>query len=121
MTGFERRWCRALLDACLPPSRTDPRTQGLSAIDLSSFWPRFEAAAPLHLRLGLRLATWLFGLGPLLQGRAPLSRLSPDLRDDSLRRMARWPAVGPLLDLVKVVACWAFFQDADVQARVRGS
>ncbi len=111
MSPRERRWTRALLDGCVP---------GLEAVDLRAFWPRFEQAAPPHLRLGLALAACVFGLGPLLLGRPPLPLLDPARRDACLQRMVRWPGLGALVDVAKVVGCWALFQDPAVQARVRG-
>lgn len=114
MTRFERRWCRVLLDACIPGEA------GLSSLDLGPFWRRFDAAAPAHLQWGLRAATWVFGLGPLLLGRRPLPQLTGPEREDCLQRMARWPAAGELVEVAKIVACFAFFADPAVQARVRG-
>ena len=113
MTSFERRWCRALLNACIPGP------DGLHSIDLATFWPRFQASAPSHLRLALRLATWVFTLGPLLLLKRPLPSLPEAQRDAALRRMAHWPGVGELTEVAKVVACFAYFQDPAVQARVR--
>ncbi len=113
MTRLERRWCRVLLDALLPGPN------GLASRDLTGFWPRFDAAAPAHLRLGLRLATLLFTLGPLLLLRRPLPLQPPAARDTSLRRMARWPLLGDLVELAKVVGCFALFDDPAVQARLR--
>ena len=114
MTGRECRWCRLVLDTCLPGE------DGLAPLDLEDFWARFDAAAPPHLRLGLRLATWFFTFGPLLLLRPPLPAMSPPARDHSLQRLARWPG-GPLFaELIRLVGCWALFQDASVQNRVRG-
>lgn len=90
------------------------------SVDLAAFWLRFDAVAPAHLRLGLRAATWAFGLGPLLLGRRPLARLDGPERERVLQRMARWPGLGELLEVVKIVACFALFADPGVQDRVRG-
>jgi len=114
VTRLERRWCRALLEACLPGEG------GLESVDLALFWPRFDAVAPLHLRLGLRLATWVLCFGPLLMLRRPLARLAPPARDEALRRMARWPGIGELVEVARIVACFALFDDDAVQAQVRG-
>lgn len=114
----ENRWRDALLAALLPaPGGGLP---GLGQLDLSTFWPRFEAAAPAHLRLGLRLAVWGAAvLAPLLLYRRTLPGLSETERDAVLQRAATWPLLGPLLDLAKVVACMAYFADAGVQATAR--
>jgi len=114
VTDLERRCCRLVLDTCLPGA------DGLAPLDLQAFWRRFDAAAPQHLRLGLRLATWFFTLGPLLLLCPPLPTMSPAARDRALQRLARLPGGTALAELVRLVACWALFQDAGVQDRVRG-
>lgn len=114
----ENRWRDALLAALLPaPGGGLP---GLGQLDLSAFWPRFEAAAPVHLRLGLALAVWGAAvLAPLLLYRRTLPGLAEAQRDAVLQRAAGWPLLGPLLDVAKVVACMAYFADAAVQSAVR--
>lgn len=113
MTRFERRWCDALLRAVIPGE------DGLASVDLAGFWPRFDAAAPLHLRLGLRFATWLLCFAPLLVLRPPLfAQTDPEA---SLQRVATWPGLADLVEVVKVVACFAHFDAPHVQARVRAA
>lgn len=118
--AFEARWRDALLDAMIPaPGDGLP---ALATIDRRTFWPRFERAAPLPLRAGLRLATLLLaGLAPFLLGhRRTLVALDAAARDDVLRRAERLPGAAPLLLVVKLVACFAYFDDAGVQAAARG-
>lgn len=113
MTGFEQRWCERLLQAVIPGPN------GLASIDLTAFWVRFQAAAPPHLRLGLRVATWGLSFAPLFICRRPLFRQSdPDV---CLQRVAAWPVLMDLAEIVKVVACFAYFQDAVIQERVRAA
>jgi len=103
----------ALVRAVLP---LDGALSDEIQVDIDAFWPRFDAAAPAHLRVGLAAATFLLGvLLPvvLLVGGA-VHRLTPDRREVLLRRAARLPGAGALLDIVKVVACFAWFSDPRV-------
>ena len=117
--SFETRTRDALLDAMIPaPGNGLP---ALAQVDRREFWPRFASAAPWHLRLGFRAATWLIGgLAPLLLGyRATFARLDEDARDDVLQRTSQLPGGDALLLLLKLVACFAYFDDAGVQAIAR--
>jgi hypothetical protein len=118
---FEARWRAALLAAMIPAP--DARRPGLDAVECRGFWPRFEQAAPWTLQSGLRVATLVLG-GPvplLLGHRRTFARLDAAARDDVLRRADRLPGVGALLQIVKLVACFAYFDDPAVQAAIRGS
>lgn len=119
--AFEARWREALLDAMIPePGNGLP---SMATIDRRAFWPRFEAAAPLALLLGLRIATCLVaGLAPFLLGyRHVFVRLDAAARDDVLHRAERLPGAAPLVLVIKLVACFAYFDDAGVQAVARGT
>lgn len=115
----ERRWRRALFEAVLPAPQGG--LPAMAEIDLERFWPRFDGVAPAHLRLGLRVATVALGaLLPLAAGhRRTLDRLDPAVRDRMLRRAERLPLLRELLEVVKIVACLAYFDDDRVQRRVR--
>lgn len=120
MTACEARWRDALLSSVLPaPGRGLPAFRD---VDLTDFWLRFEAAAPLHVRLGLRAAVLVLGaLFPLLSGRfCTLAGLDDDAREALVVRAARLPLLSPLLEVAKLVGCLAYFTDARVQAVVRG-
>lgn len=117
--AFETRTRDALLDAMIPePGNGLP---ALADVARGDFWQRFAGAAPWTLRLGLRAATWLVGgAAPLALGhRATFARLDADARDDVLRRTARLPGGETLLLLVKLVACFAYFDDERVQSIAR--
>lgn len=92
-------------------------------LDLAPFWSRFDAAAPLHLRLGFRLATIVIAsVLPRLAGHhASLADLDADAADAVVQRAARWPLVAPLADVAKIVACFAYGADERVQDAVRGA
>ncbi len=114
------RWRDALLDAMIPaPGGGLP---AMADVDRSAFWPRFERTAPIELRLAWRCATVaLVAVVPFLLGyRTLFTRLDAAARDDVLRRATRLPGGDPLIQLVKLLACCAYFDDAGVQATVRG-
>jgi uncharacterized protein Smg (DUF494 family) len=109
----------ALLAAILPaPGDGLP---ALAELDLGAFWPRFEAVAPVHLRLGLRVATLALGVAlPLSLGYGrTLAALSEDEREAVITRALRLPGLSPLVDVAKLVACMAYFADPEVQATAR--
>lgn len=117
--AFETRWRDALLDAMIPePGGGLPP---LARVDRREFWPRFEGAAPWPLRFGVRAATLLLGgVAPFLCGyRRTFARLDAAAREEVLRRCQRLPGGADLLLLVKLVACFAYFDDAGVQAVAR--
>ena len=118
---FESRWRDALLDAMIPdPGNGLPP---MASVDRRTFWPRFERAAPLALRFGFRAATYLIaGLAPFLLGyRQVFARLDAGARDDVLQRAVRLPGGADLMLVIKLVACFAYFDDANVQAIARGT
>jgi hypothetical protein len=118
---FERRWRDALFAAMLP--RLDPDgPPGLGELDLASFWPRFHAAAPPLLRLGLRAAVWAFAFAPLfLRGRLCFFSGLPEGEQDAVLLRAaghRRFLLRQMALVVKAVACFAYFQDPSARAAV---
>jgi hypothetical protein len=109
----------ALLAAILPaPGRGLP---ALAEIDLSRFWPRFEASAPAHLRLGLAAATVAVAVVlPLSLGYGrTLWALGDDEREEVIARACASPLLSTLVEVAKVVACMAYFSDPEVQETAR--
>jgi hypothetical protein len=103
--------------ACLPVPAGHPH------VDAEVFLDRFDAAAPAHLRLALTAATILFGgVLPRLMGHwGAIDSLTAEAADAVLHRAERLPAVGPLMEVVKLVACFSHFDADEVQVHVRGS
>lgn len=95
---------------------------GPERVDLARFWERFDARAPLHVRLGFWAATLAVAVvAPRLAGhRGGLASLDAPTADDLVRRAAANPLVRPLLDAATIVACFAYFDDDRVEAAVRG-
>lgn len=115
----EARTRDALLDAMIPaPGNGLP---AMAQVDRRDFWVRFARSAPLTLRFGFGAATWLVGcVAPLLLGhRTTFAGLDDDARDDVLQRTRRLPGGDALLLLVKLVACFAYFDDPLVQRVAR--
>lgn len=110
----------ALVAAMLPSP--GGRLPGAGDMDLSAFWPRFEAAAPLHLRLAFRTATLVIaGMLPLALGyRRSFARLDEATREIILQRAAKMSTIAPLLDIVKVVVAFAYFDNPQTEAIMRG-
>lgn len=102
----------ALLAAVLPP---------LAGRDLRDFDARLDAAAPLHLRAALVLASVLLvEVAPRLCGHLrSLRALPPPAREAVVRRVAGWPGFADLLEIGKLVACFAWYDDDAVEARAR--
>jgi hypothetical protein len=83
----------------------------------------FRTHRAVGLRAGLRLATYLLGgIAPFLLGhRRVFARLDDAARDDVLRRAEHLPGGAELLLVVKLVACFAYFDDPGVQATARAT
>jgi len=110
----------ALIAAMLPAPGGD--LPGAGDLDLTDFWKRFESAAPLHLRLAFRTATLIIaGMLPLALGyRRSLANLDADTRETILQRATTMPPMAPLIEIIKVVVAFAYFDDPKVEAIVRG-
>jgi hypothetical protein len=118
-TRAELRWRDVLLSAVLPAPRES--LPALSSMELSAFWVRFESAAPIHLRFGFRAAVVLLGavMPRLLGSVRSLAELNEDEREALVVRANRLPVFSSLMEVVKLVACLAYFADARVQATMR--
>ncbi len=94
------------------------------ALDWPHFWARFSAAAPLHLRLGLDAAVLVVGVFYLGALGCAGERADPERRDAALRQAADLPGVGvllaPLLEVLRLVAALAYFDDPRSQQAFRG-
>lgn len=110
----------ALIAAMLPAPGGDLPSAG--NLDLADFWKRFDAVAPLHLRLAFRSATLILaGMLPLALGyRRSFAKLDADTRETILVRASKMPTMAPLIEIVKVVVAFAYFDDPKVEAIVRG-
>lgn len=109
----------ALVLAILPRPRPD--LPDPARLDRREFWTRFDAAAPPSLRWASHLAALIIvGLLPWILAGRSWRRLDEPGRDALLRRAAALPGVDDLLDLAKLLACFAWFDDDGVQDAFRG-
>ena len=109
----------ALVLAILPQPR--PELPDPARLDRARFWQRFDQVAPLPLRVGTHLAAVLVvGLLPWLLAGRPWRRLDLAARDALLQRAAELPLLCDLLELARLVACFAYFDDDGVQDAFRG-
>jgi len=120
MLTMERHWRDTLIVAMIPKPSAD--LPSLQALDRSDFWRRFDGAAPIHLRWGVRLASFVcVVVVPLILGHVRgLGSMEPGPKDAAVQRMTEMPLVGDLMELAKLVACLAYFDHASVQGVVRG-
>lgn len=111
---------QVLLEAILPAPEGMP---ALAELDLSGFWRRFDATAPIHVRAGLLAATLaLVEVMPRVCGHTgSLDSLSDEEKDRVLQRAAELPLAQDLLAVGKIVACLAYFDDPSVEDIVRGN
>ena len=124
-----------LLLACVLPQPL-PSATPWSRLDWPAFWATFDACAPLHLRWGLVAATWIVARCYLRvrlgRGwRAALARAAgaPTVADHgavgaaaldaALDDAGRSAVLAPLIDVLKVVAALACFDDAATDAAYR--
>jgi hypothetical protein len=110
---FEKRWMLSLFAAVLPPSSSTGRLPaGGDSPHLAHFIDEFWRRAPASGKLGLRAATWILALAPLLWRLKlrPFHRLVPKDRQAFLESAAasRLYLVRELPNLVKMVACLAY-------------
>jgi len=88
---------------------------------LATFWPRFDATAPWHVQLGLwALALGVVGLLPWVVSGTSWSRLDGRGRERVLARAEHAPLLSDLMEVGKLVACFAWFDEDDVQRTYRG-
>ena len=118
----ERRWAEALFAALLGPTEA----HGLPAfaqIDHQAFYRAIETApGPLFLP-GLRAMVAALTFAPVLDPRfgRPFFALDPEARLDCIEALAkdRRYAVRQMISTLKILACFAYYEDPSVRARAR--
>ncbi|GMU59435.1 MAG: hypothetical protein AMXMBFR34_11980 [Myxococcaceae bacterium] len=115
LLSFERRWAEVLFDAILPVPVTADRT---------AFWRYLSSATPPYFSPGLRAMVHALTFLPLtLAGfRRPFFALSEDARLACIERLGTdsRPGVRQLVATLKVLACFAAFEEPGLRKRVSG-
>lgn len=122
LRGFERAWAEALFAALLGPVEE----HGLPAfadVDKASFYRAIDAAPGPAFAPGLRGMVWALTFAPALDPRfgKPFHALDPEARlrcVDALAASDAYP-VRQMLSTLKILACFAYYEDARVRARAR--
>ncbi len=121
-----RRTIQQLLALILP--QPVPGATAWTRLDWPAFWRTFDARAPLHLRLGLVVAALLVGgcylrlrLGPGWRqaGDAAAPPTTRERLDLALGDASRGVLLGQLVEVLKVVASLAYFDDAATDRALR--
>ncbi|MGM0559080.1 MAG: hypothetical protein ACQEVA_22035 [Myxococcota bacterium] len=117
--NFEQRWAESVLAAAFPAS-PDGGLPGVEQADFDSFWHRFAGDVPMHFKMGLRAATWVVTLWPMLSFRSlrTFHGLDADRKDEVLRALDGSGSfilrqVGFVL---KTAASFAYFSDPALRA-----
>jgi len=85
------------------------------------FWHTFEERAPIHLRVGLKMAVILLvRVLPLGVGRVSLSGSDIDTQERLLQRAGQLPVFQDVLEVAKVVAALRAFHHTELEERIRG-
>lgn len=119
--GFERHWAEVLFDAVLGTGGAEG-LPALTAIDRRAFWKQLGEATPAYFTVGLRAAVHALTFLPLTMPgfRRPLFALPRDARLACVERLGadERVVVKQALSTVKLLACFALFEDGGVRARL---
>lgn len=124
MTALERRWAEALFDAILG---VDGRgaLPAFEHVDRTVFWSALHRAPAPSFRWGLRAFVWALTLLPVASARwrRPFFALPREAR---LAAVASWErsrsyTVRQMLGALKILACFAYFDDDRVRRAVARS
>lgn len=122
--GFERRWAEVLFDALLGTGGSDG-LPSLRDVDTGPFWRHLAQSTPPYFGPGLRATVHALTFLPLTMAgfRRPLFALSREARLACVERIDADPRVmvRQLLATAKILACFAFFEDQGVRARLGGA
>ena len=120
MTGFERRWARALLEAFAPRHGPGLSPRGDEVAYLPTLQRMMGHVQP-RAALGLRLAIWVAALAPMwLWGQlGTVTSLARERRTRLLSELLKHRsfAVRELVLLLKFAACLALFSSDTLRAR----
>ncbi len=117
--AFEKRLLAIIADAMLPSGVPGGLQRGAASVPTEAFLSDFEKYAPGESMLGVRAATWIITLLPLLWRfkLRPFGALRPTDRYALLNRLeqSRFYLIRELPNLLKIVVCMAWCSDPRVQ------
>lgn len=120
----ERRWAEALFAAILGPLE-DHGLPAFASIDLASFYEAIDRAPGPMFAPGLRAMVAALTFWPLTHPRfrRPFHALDARARLDCVEAMAASEAyvTRQMLTTLKMLACFAYFENAAVRARSRAT
>jgi hypothetical protein len=118
---FERRWATLLFDAVLGAGG-ESHLPSLSTLDTAGFWRALADKTPPYFGPGLRATVHALTFLPLTMAgvRRPLFALDAAARRACVERLSAegGVAVKQLLSTVKLLGCFALFEDGEVRRRL---
>ncbi len=121
LLAFERRWAELLFDALLGTGG-DEGLPPFEAIDRAAFWQRLAAGTPPYFGPGLRATVYALTFLPVTTPglRRPLFALPRDARRAFVERLGddERHTVRQMLSTLKILACFAYFEDPQVRVRL---
>jgi len=122
LRSFERAWAEPLFAAILGPTE-EHGLPAFGAIDLDGFYRAIDAAPGPTFAPGLRAMVYALTFAPVADRRfgKPFYALPPEARLRCIEAMAEDPryVVRQMLSTLKILACFAYFEDERVRARSR--
>lgn len=122
LLAFERRWAELLFDAVLGAG--SPGVPSMAAIDRAAFWRCIAESTPPYFGPGLRAAVHALTFLPLTMAgfRKPMFALSKEERLACIERLGASDGffVRQMLSTLKIVACFALFEDPGVRRALGG-
>ncbi len=117
--SLERRWLLAIWDTMLPSGAAAGMPLGASDVPLSLFADDLLEKAPGETRLGVRLATWVVSLWPILWRLKLRTFASLSAEDrlaclESLER-SRIYTLREVVNLLKIMGCMGYCGSPEVQ------
>jgi hypothetical protein len=122
LRGRERAWAEALLGAIVGPTE-EHGMPSFASVDLDAFYRAIDTAPGPSFAPGLRAIVYGLTFLPLADRRfgKPFYALAPDARVRCIEVMAAHElyAVRQMVSTLKILACFAYFEDGRVRARSR--
>lgn len=124
LRAFERAWAEPLFAAILGPTE-EHGLPSFDAIDHTAFYRAIDSAPGPMFAPGLRGIVYALTFLPVADARfgRPFFRLDPDERLRCIEAMAASEryAVRQMISTLKILACFAYFEDERVRARSKSA